>query len=143
MMNEFKDYFRRFALIFSIMALIAAVHIFRLGSYFEGWMYTLYYSYFSDFIIPFGCYFLLCNSGPYVPVLNRWEVKFAIMFLLPSIAETCQYFGIPVLGVTFDPLDYVMYAAGALSAVVVDTQVFARVFKFWAREVAGSHRVNR
>jgi hypothetical protein len=57
---------------------------------------------------------------------------FRIAFLVPSIAETCQYFGIPALGSTFDPLDYFMYGIGALSAAVFDTRVFSRVFIFWA-----------
>ena len=127
---------KRLAVIFSIIALIAAVHIFRLGSYLQGELYSFYYSYFSDFIIPFGCYFLLYLSELHIPILRRWEVKFAIAFLIPSIAETCQYFGVPVLGSTFDPLDYFMYGIGALSAVVVDTQVFSRVFDFWTWEKA-------
>ena len=124
---------KRLAVIFGIVALVAAVHIFRLGSYLEGESYNFYYSYFSDFIIPFGFYFLLCLYELHVPLLRRWETKFAIAFLLPFIAETCQYFGAPVLGSTFDPLDYLMYAIGALSAAVVDVQVFSRVFDFWAK----------
>lgn len=63
-------------------------------------------------------------------------MKAAIAFLLPSIAETCQYVGIPVLGSTFDLLDYLMYGIGAMSAVVVDTQVFPRIFAFWTMEKA-------
>jgi len=53
---------------------------------------------------------------------------------MASAAETLQYFGVAVLGSTFDPLDYVMYGIGAISAAVVDTQVFARAFGFWTRE---------
>ena len=33
---------------------------------------------------------------------SGWEAKSAIVFLLPSIAETCRYFGMPFLGSTFD-----------------------------------------
>jgi hypothetical protein len=128
---------RRLAVIFSIGVLIALVHIFRIGSYLQGESYNLYYSYFSDFILPFGCYFYLCMTELQMPILRRWEAKLAITFLLPSIAETCQYFGIPVLGSTFDPLDYFMYGIGAASAVVVDTQVFSRIFDFWTKETAG------
>ena len=84
----------------------------------------------------FGCYFLLCASELQLPILRRWEAKFAIAFLIPSIAETCQYFGIPVLGSTSDPLDYFMYGIGALSAAVVDVQVFPQVFDFWTMEKA-------
>ena len=127
---------RRLAVVFSIVALIAAVHILRIGSYLQGELYDFYYSYFSDFIIPFGYYFLLCANEPHMPFLRRWTVKLAIAFLTPSIAETCQYFELPVLGSTFDPLDYVMYGMGAISAVAVDTQVFSRVFGFWTVEKA-------
>ncbi len=137
MASNIFNFLKRLAVIFSIIALIAAAHIFRLGSYLQGELYNFYYSYFSDFIIPFGCYFLLCNSELHIPVLRRWQVKMAIAFLMPSIAETCQYFGIPVLGVTFDLVDYFMYGAGVLLAVVVDTQVFSRIFDFWTIEKAG------
>ena len=122
---------RRLGIIFCIVALIAVVHILRVGSYLQGESYNLYYSYFSDLILPFGFYFMLCANEPQIPILRRWEVKWAIAFLTPSIAETCQYFGMPLLGSTFDLLDYVMYGIGALSAVVVDTQVFSRLFGFW------------
>ncbi len=71
-----------------------------------------------------------------IPVLKRWEAKLLIMFVMPSIAETCQYFGIPVLGSTFDPLDYLMYAIGATFAAIVDRQVFPRILDFWTKETA-------
>ena len=122
---------KRLAVIFGIVALVAAAHIFRLGSYLEGESYNFYYSYFSDFIIPFAFYFLLCLYELHLPILRHWEVKLAIAFLAPAIAETCQYFGVPVLGSTFDPLDYFAYGLGALSAAVVDVVVFSRVFDFW------------
>lgn len=136
-MNTIFGSSKRPAVIFSIVVLNAAVHIFRLGSHLQGDWYNLYYSYFSDFALPFTGYYLLCLQEIYLPVLRRWEAKSAIVFLTPSIAETCQYFGIPVLGVTFDPFDYIVYGIGALSAAVVDVQVFSRVFGFWAREKVG------
>ena len=125
---------RRSAVIFGIVLLIAVVHILRIGSYLQGELYNFYYSYFSDFILPFGCYFLLCATELQMPILRRWETKLVIAFLMPSAAETCQYFGVPVLGSTFDLLDYFMYGIGALSATIVDTQVFSRIFDFWATE---------
>lgn len=113
------------------MILIALAHILRIGSYLTGKLYDYYYSYFTDFILPLGFYFLLCAPERQLPILKHWGVKSAIVFLLPSIAETCQYFGIPVLGSTFDPVDYLMYAFGAMSAILIDTQVFSRIFGFW------------
>jgi hypothetical protein len=127
---------KRSAVIISIMMLIALAHIFRIGSHLQGELYKIYYSYFSDFVLTFGGYFLfiLFVSNLPMPILRHWEVKIAVAFLVPSIMETCQYFGIPILGVTFDPLDYGMYAIGALSAAIVDTHVFARIFDFWKLE---------
>ena len=127
---------RRLAVISSIVALIAVIHIFRIGSYLQGELYNFYYSYFSDLVLPFGYYFLLCANESHIPILRRWKVKLALAFLVPSMAETCQYFGMPVLGSTFDLLDYVMYGIGAILAVVVDTQVFSRIFDFWTIEKA-------
>ncbi len=127
---------RRPAVILSMMLLIALAHIFGIGRHFQGTLFNLLQSYFSDIVMPFGFYFLLCADEQWIPFLKRWEVKLAIMFLLPSIAETCQYFGISVLGSTFDPLDYLMYAIGATSAAIVDTQVFPRIFGFWMWEKA-------
>jgi len=122
---------KRHAVVISIMMLIALDHILRISSYLSGKLYDYYYSYFSDFVLPFGFYFLLCVAERQLPIFKHWGVKSAIVFLLPSIAETCQYFGIPILGSTFDPVDYLMYAFGALSAILIDTQVFSRVFGFW------------
>ena len=130
-MSKAVGFLKRRAVVCSIMMLIAAVHILRLGSYLQGELFNLYYSYFSDIAIPFGCYFLLYAPEVPKPVFGHWEAKSAIVFVVPSIAETLQYFGVPVLGSTFDPLDYAMYAVGAISAALVDRQVFSRVFGFW------------
>ena len=122
---------KRRAVIIFIMVLIAAIHIFRVGNFLHGELFHYYYGYFSDFILPFGGYFLMCAAEQQFPFLSRWRMKLAIAFLIPSMAETCQYFGIPVLGSTFDLLDYFMYALGATLAAIFDTQVFSRLFIFW------------
>jgi hypothetical protein len=115
----------------SILLLIAMIHIFRIGTWFSGSLYDLYYAYFSDVILPFGIYFLLCINEFSYPFLRRWGVKAAIVFAVAATAEICQGLGIAALGVTFDPLDFVMYGLGVLLAALVDTQVFARLFPFW------------
>jgi len=124
---------KKIGLVICIQLAIAAIHSFRMGQLFHGQLYILYYGYFSDIILPFGLYFLLCINELSFPFLKDWKVKAGLTFLIPAIAETCQYFGIPVLGSTFDPLDYLMYGTGALMAAFVDIQIFARYFKFWKR----------
>jgi len=129
---------RRLALILVIVLLTAFIHIFRLGSYLQGDLFNLYYSYFSDILLPFTFYFLICLNEINLPFLRHWAVKATIVFLLPIIAETAQFFGFPVLGSTFDPLDYVAYAIGALAAAAVDVCLFSKLFSFWNEHKNGS-----
>lgn len=136
-MSEVIGFSRRRAVIVGIMILIAAAHILRLGSHLHGRSYVFYYGYFSDFVLPFGFYFLLCATERQTPILGHWQTKLALAFLLPSTAETCQYSGVPVLGSTFDPFDYLAYGLGAASAAIVDTQVFSRWLAFWTTEKTG------
>jgi hypothetical protein len=133
-MSNDLTFSKRRTVIVCMMMAIAAMHIINPESYLKGDLSNYYYSYFSDLVLPFGCYFLLRLMENQVPILRRWAAKLAIAFMIPSIAETCQYFGIPVLGSTFDLLDYCMYGVGTISAALVDTQVFPRIFSFWKRQ---------
>jgi hypothetical protein len=59
----------RKAVVVGIMGAIALIHILRVGSYLHGSLFRLYCGYFSDFIVPFGLYFLVCLSDNRVPLL--------------------------------------------------------------------------
>ncbi|MGD2102990.1 MAG: hypothetical protein PVG83_12225 [Acidimicrobiia bacterium] len=115
-----------------VMLVIAAIHALRVGTYLEDPLFTFYYSYFSDIVIPFGMYFLLYLSGTQMAFLADWRTRALIVFSVSSLTEVLQAFGVPLLGQTFDPLDFVMFAVGTLLAVVVDRFVFSRVFPFWS-----------
>ena len=54
-----------------IQSIIAVIHIFRLGQLFSGQLYSLYYSYASDLIVPFGAYFLLSINDITIPFLRK------------------------------------------------------------------------
>jgi len=126
-----KKLTHKILVIISIQIFIGLIHIFRLGQLFNEELYILYYSYFSDLILPFGIYFLLSVNEFSIPFLRDWRIKAIIIFLVTTAAEICQYFGIYALGVTFDMIDIMMYSIGVVLAVIVDRQVFARLFKFW------------
>lgn len=113
----------------SIMLLIALIHFFRVGTYLPGSLFTLYYGYFSDIIIPFGFYFLLWMNDVHVPFLffRDWRVKAMLVFVASSLTEVLQAFGVPLLGRTFDPLDFVMFGVGVLLAVFVDRVLLDRL----------------
>ena len=120
-----------------IQAAIALIHIFRLGQIFQGQAYNLYYSYFSDFILPFGAYFLLSLQEITISVFRKWYVKASLIFALTTLAEICQFFGIEVLGVTFDPFDILMYGIGVSVAALIDVKVFTKYLGFWANPKNG------
>ena len=85
--------------------------------------------YLLDILIPFGLYFLL--SLIEISFLQKWIIRFALIFGLATAIETAQALGIPIFGSTYDPLDFLMYALGALSAALLDKIIFPRIFTFW------------
>ena len=117
--------------IIAIQLILALIHIFRLGQLFNGELYLLYYSYFSDIIVPFGIYFLLSINEFSILLLRDWRVKAITVFSIATMTEIFQYFGIEALGITFDPVDIIMFGAGVLMAAFVDRHLFTRIFKFW------------
>jgi hypothetical protein len=120
-----------------IQVAIALIHVFRVGQIFQGQAYNLYYSYFSDFILPFGAYFLLSLQEITISVFRKWYVKASLIFALTTLAEICQFFGIEVLGVTFDPFDILMYGIGVSVAALIDVKVFTKYLGFWANPKNG------
>ena len=114
-----------------IQVAIALIHVFRLGQIFQGQAYSLYYSYFSDLILPFAAYFLLSLQEITISVFRKWYVKASLIFALTTLAEICQFFGIEVLGVTFDPFDILMYGIGVSAAALIDVKVFTKYLGFW------------
>jgi len=117
----------RAAVVVSILLLIVLVHVFRLGTYLRGSLHALYYSYFSDVVIPFYMYFLMCLTDAHVRFLRDWRLKAMLVFGVASFTEVLQAFGVPLLGRTFDPLDFVMFAGGVLLAVLADRFLLERL----------------
>ena len=115
----------------AVILFIAAIHIFRVGTYFSGRLFILYYSFFSDIVIPIGIYFMLCINELSIPYLKNWIIKAAIVFVIAAATEIAQAFGVPIFGSTFDPLDFVMFGLGIFIAIGLD-YLFSRVFSFWS-----------
>jgi len=128
---EFRFNFKRMAVAIMVILPIAAIHIFRVGSYLSGRLFIFYYSFFSDIVIPIAIYFLLCINDITLPFLKGWKTKAILVFLIAIATEIAQGYGIPLLGNTFDILDFVMFGIGTLIAVGLD-KIFSRVFSFWS-----------
>jgi hypothetical protein len=123
--------FKKMSVALAVVLIIALIHIFRVGTYFSGKLFIWYYSFFSDIIIPIGIYILICVNDHLIPGLDKWQTKAAIVFGIAAASEIAQAFGIPILGSTFDPLDFLMFGVGTLCAVGLD-KLFSRVFSFWS-----------
>jgi hypothetical protein len=74
---------------------------------------------------------MLCINDVSIPILKNWKTKAAIVFIIAAGTEIAQAFGIPILGSTFDPLDFVMFGVGIFIAIGLD-YIFSRVFSFWS-----------
>ena len=115
-----KSELRRRGIAISVIVVVALIHVFRAGSYLSGNARRLYYGYGSDLLLPFVMYFVLVLAERNLKLRADWKAKAAIVFAAASIAELLQGIGVPALGSTFDPLDFVMYASGVLAAALVD-----------------------
>lgn len=121
----------------TILVVIALLHLLRVGTYLHDPLFALYYSYFSDMIVPLGMYLLLCLKDDQVPLLGDWRVKALVVFGVASSAEAMQAFGVPLLGRTFDPLDFVMFAVGVALAVVLDRVLLPGLLPRWSPRTVG------
>jgi len=107
---------------------IALLHFFT-GSAYGGPWPEFVNGYLLDILVPFAFYLLLIL--PETTLLRSWPVKALLVFVAGAAVEIAQFFGAPILGQAFDPLDFVMYGAGVLLAAFLDAVVFPRLFGFW------------
>jgi len=115
-----------------VVTLVFIASLFVIGADWAGeTTQRLFHSYFADIAIPFGYYLLLVLIEDKYMAFQKWYVKAASIFLLCSISETLQYFGIYALARVFDPVDYGMYALGVVLAALVDRILFKKWFPFW------------
>jgi len=124
---------RKSLVVVSIVIPIAMLHFFT-GRNYKGPYPEFVNSYLLDILVPFAFYFLLCPQDAVAPFFWSWVVKAVPLFAVGCAVEIAQFYGVPILGRTFDPLDFLMYGIGVLSAAVLDVVVFPRMFGFWAVE---------
>ena len=134
-MNESHRTTGKKAVIVIVNLAIALLH-FVTGSNYTGPYPAFVNSYLLNILIPFGFYFLLCLNE--YSLLKSWIVKSTLVFGAASFVEIAQFFSVPIFGRTFDPVDFVMYGIGVISAAILDTVVFPRICDFWTPKAKGS-----
>lgn len=122
---------RKRVVVVGIVVPIALLHFFT-GSAYHGPWPELVNGYLMDVLVPLAFYLLLCL--PEIPQLQPWPVKALLVFGAAASVEIAQFFGIPILGRTFDPLDFATYALGVGLAVLLDVVVLPRLLPSWAAE---------
>jgi hypothetical protein len=108
-----------------LIALIVGLLHFVTGPSYRGPFPAFVNGYLIDIVLPFAMYLLLGIAG--LPLLSSGLVRGAIVFTIGAVAETLQYFGVPVFGQTFDLLDYLMFGVGIGLAVLFERLVLSRI----------------
>jgi hypothetical protein len=125
---------RQSLVVVCVVVPIAMVHFFT-GSAYKGPLPEFVNGYLLDILVPLAFYLLLCL--PETPQLRPWPVKAILVFGAASCVEIAQFLGMPILGRTFDPLDFPAYGLGVALAVLLDIVAFPRILPFWGTELAG------
>ena len=118
-----KETSQKKLVIVSIAIIIGILHLFT-GPNYKGPYPKFVHGYLMDILVPFSFYFLLCLPGI---IFRSWYVRGGLVFLTASLVETLQFHGVIIFGQTFDPLDFVSYGIGVLSAALIDFIYISRL----------------
>lgn len=102
-----------------ICVAVAALHLVT-GPQYAGPFRAFVNGHLIDLALPFALVLLLGVGLERVPILARA----GLVFCIGAAVEGSQFLGVPVFGRTFDPIDLLMYALGAIAAVGFERLVF-------------------
>ncbi|NNE46635.1 MAG: hypothetical protein HKN37_08240 [Rhodothermales bacterium] len=79
--------------------------------------------YLIDILLPFAMYLLLGVQK--ITLLHGRLLRALLVLGVGVLTETLQYFGVPIFGRTFDPLDFAMFAIGVLAANLLERVILS------------------
>jgi hypothetical protein len=112
----------------SIALMVGALH-FLTGKNYQGPFPIFVNGYLIDILLPMVLFLLMGlvqNKIVRSPLFRAGAV-----FGFGCFVEASQYFGYPLFGSTFDPLDIVAYAGGVFLGVLLDLMIFPRLIFGW------------
>ena len=83
--------------------------------------------YLIDILLPFAMFLVFGISN--ISLLRPKWARAVAVFAVGATSESMPYFGIPLFGRTFDPLDYVAFAIGIGMGALFEILVIARLPK--------------
>lgn len=107
----------------AICLAVGALHLFT-GPHYRGPLRAFVTGYLIDLVLPFSLVLLLGVGLDRSPRFRFPLVRAAAVFLLGAAVEFLQYLGVPLFGRTFDPLDLLMYATGAIAGLAFERLAF-------------------
>ena len=111
--------------IITIIALTVGALHFVTGEQYQGPFPVFVNGYLIDILLPMTLYLLL---GLFENKLIRPTIfRTCAVFGFGCFVEATQYFGHPIFGSTFDPLDILAYAGGVLLGILLDGILFPRL----------------
>jgi hypothetical protein len=107
----------------AICLAVGALHLFT-GPHYRGPLRAFVTGYLIDLALPFSLVLLLGVGLERSPALRPPAMRATAVFLFGAAVEPLQSLGVPFFGRTFDPLDLLMYATGAIAALAFERLAF-------------------
>jgi len=107
----------------AVCLVVGALH-FVTGPGYSGPVRAFVNGYLIDLLLPMAMVLLLGLGLENVPALRPAPVRAGLVLAVGVVVESCQYYGIPLFGRTFDPLDLLMYLLGVAAAVGFERLMF-------------------
>ncbi len=107
----------------AICLAVGVLHLFT-GPQYRGPLRPFVTGYLIDLVLPFSLVLLLGVGLEPSPTLRHPTVRATAVILFGAAVEFLQYLGVPLFGRTFDPVDLLMYATGAIAALAFEHLAF-------------------
>jgi hypothetical protein len=115
----------------TIALTVGALHMVT-GEQYQGPFPVFVNGYLIDVLLPMTLFLLM---GLFQNRIIRSTLfRACAVFGFGCFVEASQYFGRPLFGSTFDPLDIVAYACGVLLGVLFDLVLFPRLIPPWLEQ---------
>jgi hypothetical protein len=116
-------------LIITIIALIVGALHFVTGENYQGPFPVFVNSYLIDVLLPMTLFLLMSLFEN--KIIHSILFRACAVFGFGCVVEASQYFGQPIFGSVFDPLDILAYAGGVCLGVLLDLFVFPHFISRW------------
>jgi len=110
---------------------VGALHFIK-GEKYQGPFPIFVNGYLIDILLPIALYLLM--SLFQINLIRSPLLRACAVFGFGCAVEASQYFGRPIFGSTFDPLDILAYASGVILGVLLDLVLFPRFIPDWVEQ---------